>query len=135
MKFSDLTLGQKADLKKIFTKENVLTFAELSGDHNLIHISEEFAATTIFKKPIVHGMLVASLISRTIAEKLPGVGSIYMNQVMNFKLPVYYGDEITCVVEIIELKPEKNIVSLSTNCLNQNGKVVIEGSAIIKKID
>ncbi len=135
MKYSELTLGQQARLTKVFTREMVLAFAELSGDHNLIHISEDYAAGTLFKKPIVHGMLVASLISRTIAEKLPGVGSIYMNQTLSFKLPVFFQDQITCQIEVTGLNPAKKMVTLSTLCLNQNGQIVIEGTALIKKME
>ena len=109
-------------------------FAELSEDKNPVHLDYEYAAQTIFKKPIVHGMFVASQISNLIANKLPGPGSIYKSQSLSFKRPVYYGDKIKCEAEVILIVPEKKILELKTICSNEYGDIVIEGTAVIKLI-
>jgi len=125
-------IGEKAESKKVYSTISVIAFAELSGDLNPVHLNVDYASTTIFQKPIVHGIFVASQISELIANSLPGPGSIYINQTLSFKNPVYHGDEITCTVEVISRKEEKNIVELSTVCTNKIGKVIIDGIAIIK---
>lgn len=125
-------IGKRVESKKIYTTTSVKAFAELSGDFNPIHLDEKYASSTLFKKPIVHGIFIASQISELIANKLPGAGSIYLNQTLTFKNPVYHGDEITCIIEVISRNEEKNIVELSTTCINYIGEVIIEGIAIIK---
>jgi len=127
-------IGQSAMLSKIFTSADVIEFSKLSLDTNPIHLDIEHARNTIFKKPIVHGYLSGSLISAVIANHLPGPGSIYLNQVMNFKSPVYHGEEISAVVTIRDIKHEKSIIYLDTNCYNKNQDLVIEGTAVIKII-
>lgn len=123
--------GRKETISKIFSDEDVRRFAELSLDVNPVHLDEHYAKQSIFGKRIVHGFLVGSLISAVIGNKLPGFGSIYLKQEMNFKKPVFIDDEITAEVEIMEeIKP--SIYRALTRCLNQNGDVVIDGFAIIK---
>jgi len=128
----EYNIGDKAVNYKTYTAEIVASFAELSGDQNPVHLDYEYAAQTIFKKPIVHGMLVASQISNLIANKLPGPGSIYKSQSLTFKRPVYYNDTIKCEAEIVLIVAEKKIIELKTICLNANEEVVIEGIAVIK---
>jgi 3-hydroxybutyryl-CoA dehydratase len=124
--------GDKATTKKAFTAKDVELFAELSTDKNPIHLDDAYSATTIFKQRIVHGSLVSSLISAVLGNKMPGNGSIYLSQTVNFKRPVFLNDEVTCVVEIMEILTEKSIYKLSTNCYNSNNEIVIEGNAVIK---
>jgi acyl dehydratase len=126
-----IEVGQSATLKRVLTQDDVQVFANLSGDKNPIHIDPEFAATTIFKKPIVHGMLSASLISTALAMKLPGEGSIYMSQNLNFKLPVYVGEEVTVVLTITNVRTDKPIVTVQTQVLNSKQRAVIEGEAVL----
>jgi acyl dehydratase len=126
------SVGDKAIVKKVFTAEEVELFAVLSTDKNPVHLDDTYSATTIFKKRIVHGFLVGSLISAVLGNKMPGNGSIYLSQTMNFKRPVYLNDEVTCIVEIMEIIPEKSIYKLNTNCYNSNNEIVIEGNAVIK---
>lgn len=128
----EYNIGDKAVNYKTYTSDTVSSFAELSEDKNPIHLDYEFAAQTIFKKPIVHGMFVASQISNLIANKLPGPGSIYKSQSLTFKRPVYYDDTIKCEAEIISIVTEKKIIELKTVCSNANNEVVIEGIAVIK---
>ena len=129
-----IAVGDKASSSKTYTMADVKMFAELSGDINPVHLDAEFAKTTLFKKPIVHGIFVAGQISALIANELPGPGSIYLHQELNFLVPVYHDDTIECVVEVSGLKPEKNIIFLDTYALNQDNVKVIGGKAIIKLV-
>lgn len=126
-----LELGQKASFTKTLTESDVYTFAGVSGDLNPAHINEEHCKTTMFKTRIVHGMLVGSLISTVFGMQLPGPGSIFMENNCRFKKPVFINDTITAEVEVSELLVEKNIVKFVTRCINQNGDVVIEGTAVL----
>jgi 3-hydroxybutyryl-CoA dehydratase len=127
-------IGEKRTSVVTYSTEKVETFAKLSGDENPIHLNEDFAKESLFGGRIVHGILVASQISALIANELPGPGSVYLNQELKFVNPVYHGDEITCIVEVIELKEDKNIIFLQTLCKNKNNMEVIIGKAIIKKV-
>ncbi len=91
--FEDLSVGMEASYKKMITDKDILAFAELSGDVNPVHLSDDFAASTIFKRRIAHGFLTGSLFSTVLGTKLPGPGCIYLSQNMKFKAPVYIGDE------------------------------------------
>ena len=127
-----LKVGDKALLSKAFTEEEVFRFAAISTDMNPLHLDKEFGRSSIFGHRIVHGILVASLFSGLMGMELPGPGSIYLGQSLNFKAPVAIGEEITASVEIIKIREDKPIVTLRTVCVNGAGKVVIEGEAVIK---
>lgn len=132
MKFGDLYVGQKATLQKTYTAADVTLFAGISCDVNPLHMSEEFAKDTMFGKRIVHGILTCGLISAVLANKLPGAGTVYLGQEVRFTAPVFLGDDVRAEVEVIELREDKKIVKLSTNCYNQDGKQVISGVATVK---
>lgn len=131
-KYSDLHIGQFAEVTHTITEEDIQTFGDLSGDYNPLHFDEEWAKTTVFNGRIAHGLLTASFISTVIGMKLPGPGTIYLGQSMNFMGPVRIGDTITARVEVASLNDEKQRVTLKTLCTNQNQEVVIEGDALIK---
>ena len=131
-KYSDLHIGQFAEVTHTITEEDIQTFGDLSGDYNPLHFDEEWAKTTVFNGRIAHGLLTASFISAAIGMKLPGPGTIYLGQSMNFMGPVRIGDTITARVEVASLNDEKHRVTLKTLCTNQNQEVVIEGEAVIK---
>jgi acyl dehydratase len=124
-------VGEKAALRRTITNEMVVAYADLVGDHNPVHLDEAFAATTRFGRRIAHGMLVAGLISTVIASDLPGPGTVYLSQTLQFKAPVYLGDTITVTVEVVKARKDKPIVTLTTVCTNQDGKTVIEGEAVV----
>ncbi|MCB9135421.1 MAG: MaoC family dehydratase [Anaerolineales bacterium] len=128
---SQLTPGQKTTLTKTFTEADVIAFADASGDHNPVHLDETYAQTTRFGKRIAHGMLVAGLISAVLGTQLPGPGTIYLGQELSFKAPVFLGDTITAVVEVANVREGKPIATLTTNCYNQDGTLVIEGKATV----
>lgn len=129
---SKFQIGQKASLEKTFTDEDVRTFASISLDKNPVHLNEEYAKKTMFKGRIVHGFLTGSLISAIIGTILPGEGTIYLNQTMNFRKPVRIGEKIRATVEIVGIREDKNILTLNTYCENERGEMLIEGSAIVK---
>lgn len=133
MRFEDLKVGMKDSVTKTITEADVILYAGLTLDINPAHLNEEYAKTTMFKHRIAHGMLTAGLVSAVLGTKLPGEGSIYMGQELMFTAPVYFGDTITATAEIIELVPVKNRVILSTTCTNQEGKIVLKGTAKIMK--
>jgi 3-hydroxybutyryl-CoA dehydratase len=109
-------------------------FACITGDFNPLHVNEDYAKTTIFKGRIAHGILTAGLISAALGTKLPGPGSIYLSQTLKFKAPVKIGDTITAEIEVVEKIEEKSNVRLKTICKNQEGRVVIDGEAIVKVV-
>jgi len=127
-----LRIGDKAELSKAFTEEEVFRFAELSADKNPLHLDKDFGRASIFSQRIVHGMLVASLFSGLIGMQLPGEGSIYLGQTLAFKAPVAIGEQVTATVEIIKIREDKPIVTLRTLCIDSGGKVLIEGEAVVK---
>jgi 3-hydroxybutyryl-CoA dehydratase len=107
-------------------------FAGVSGDFNPAHVDEEYAKKTFFKTRIAHGMLSAGFISAVLAHKLPGPGTIYLRQELDFTAPVKIGDTITATAEVIDIDRENKQVTLKTVCTNQKDKVVINGTAVVK---
>lgn len=128
---NDLKVGQKSSFTKSISETDVYLFAGISGDINPAHINEEYAKGTFFKKRIAHGILSGALISAVIGVQLPGPGTIYSSQSLNFLAPVYFGDTITSTVEVKEVIKEKNRAVLTTVCTNQDGIVVTKGEAIV----
>lgn len=124
--------GSKASICKAFSEADVQSFAALSGDFNPIHIDPDYAQTTIFGQRIVHGMLVSSLFSGLLAERIPGPGSIYLGQTFKYQKPVFFDQEITATVEVLHVREDKPIVTMSTVCTNPQGEVVISGEAVLK---
>lgn len=122
-------VGQKAEASKCFTMEEVRQFADLSGDNNPLHVDEEYAEKGRFGRCVVHGILVSGLISKVLGTQLPGKGSIYLEQNLSFRKPVYVGDTVTARVQITEILQEKKIIALETNVYNQEEKCVILGTA------
>ena len=130
MKFDEIKIGDQASITKVITEEMIKTFAEISGDTNPVHLDEEYAKESIFGERIAHGILVTGLISNVMGCQLPGYGSIYISQTVQFLRPVKIGDEITATIEIIDKDEKKGTVKCSTICKNQNNKMVIKGEAV-----
>lgn len=126
----DLKVGMRESFEKTFTEKDVEQFAELSGDVNPVHLNDDFAATTMFKKRIVHGALTGSLISTVLGTKLPGPGAIFISQTMKFLAPVYMNDTVCAEVEILEINEEKRRVVFKVQCL-VGEKAVLKGEAVI----
>ena len=129
----DYTVGERSEVSKTISETDIYTFAEISGDFNPVHVDKIAAENSVFGRQVAHGILVGSLLSNVIGMKLPGPGTIYMEQDLKFKIPVYIGDTVTAKVEIAEIiNDTKNILRLSTQVINQNNELVIDGFAVVK---
>lgn len=124
----DMHIGQTASYTKTITDQDIRLFAVISGDDNPVHLDDAYAALTMFKGRIAHGMLGASLISTVLGTKLPGPGCIYLDQTLSFKSPVRIGDEVEASVTVKELQGRR--VRLACAC-RVGDKVVIEGEALV----
>lgn len=129
----NLKIGDSESMSKTISEYDVYSYAGITGDFNPAHINEEFAKGTAFETRIAHGMLGVGLISAVLGTKIPGPGSIYLGQDVQFKKPVKIGDTITAVAKIIEIedKGKFHIVQFKTTCFNQQGDIVIDGIAKI----
>ena len=130
MTYNELNIGDSAFFEKTISETDVYSFAGITGDFNPAHINKTHAENSRFGQRIAHGMLSGSLFSTVIGMKLPGEGTIYLGQTLEFKAPVYFGDTIKASVTISE-KLEKGRVKLKCSAINQDGTVVIEGEALV----
>ncbi len=128
--FEDLAVGMRETLRKSVGIEDVIRFAELSGDHNPIHLSEHFARKTRFGERIVHGLCTASLISAVIGMRLPGPGAIYVSQTLNFRGPVKIGDVVEVSVEVMELVEKGRRARLLCEC-RVDAQLVLDGEGVL----
>lgn len=128
--FDKLQIGMNEFIEYDVTDKKIKAFAEVSGDYNPIHINECYASNSRYKKRIAHGFMSSSLFSGIFGTKLPGIGSIYVSQTLFFRRPVYIGDTVKVLVEVIRLNQEKKKVYFKTECI-VNKKVVIHGEAEI----
>jgi len=126
----DMEEGMTASLTRTFGEAEVEAFARITGDANPAHLDADFAATTPFKRPVVHGMLTASLISAVLGTRLPGRGAIYVSQGISFRRPVFPGEEVTAEVEITGIDRRRRRVTLATRCLVA-GREVLRGEAVV----
>ena len=126
-----LHVGQTAQFGKTISESDIYLYAGITGDQNPAHINESYARETFFKTRIAHGMLCAGLISTVLGNRLPGYGTIYIRQELNFLAPVRIGDTVTARVEVVEIISAKNRVRLKTDCINQDGILVIDGEALV----
>jgi 3-hydroxybutyryl-CoA dehydratase len=128
---AQLKVGDSAEFAKTVSESDVYLYAGITGDFNPAHVNEAYAQKTFFKTRIAHGMLTAGFISAILANQLPGPGTIYIRQELNFLAPVRMGDTVTARVEIIEINAEKNRVKVKTTCSNQEGTQILDGEALI----
>jgi 3-oxoacyl-[acyl-carrier protein] reductase len=134
-KYYEINVGDKETLTHTITKTDIEKFVQLTGDDNLLHVDENFASKTQFKKPVVHGMLGASFISTIIGTKLPGDGALWFSQSLEFLLPVRIGDVLTIVAEVLRKHEKEQIIELKTEIYNQNRQIVTKGIAKVKVIE
>lgn len=127
----ELKVGDAAEFAKTISEADIYQYAGITGDFNPAHINEEYAKNTFFKTRIAHGMLSAGFISTVIGTRLPGPGTIYVRQEVNFLAPVHIGDTVTARVEVSEILTEKKRVILKTTCANQDGTVLMDGVATV----
>lgn len=128
----ELEVGQSASMSKTVTEADVILFAGVTGDFNPAHVDEEYAKESMFKGRIAHGMMSAGFISAVLAMKLPGPGTIYLGQSLQFKAPVRIGDTVTATVTVTDINVEKKIVKLDTVC-TVAGKPVVKGDCTMMK--
>lgn len=126
-------VGERAEFSKTISESDVYLFAGITGDMNPVHVNEVEASQSFAKKRIVHGALVSGMISTVIGMKLPGPGTVYMEQDSKFIRPVFLGDTIKAVVEVLEImNARKGILKLNTIVTNQNDETVLTGFAVVK---
>jgi len=125
-------VGHRASFSKTVTEEDVVGFARVTGDDQRLHLDDTFAAKTRFGKRIAHGMLSAGFISAALGTKLaPDSLVVYLSQLLRFRRPVSIGDTITADCEVTAVDEEKRTVTVRTDCVNQDGDVVVTGEASV----
>lgn len=129
--FEQINLGDSASFTKTIGESDVYLFAGITGDLNPAHVNAVAAADGMFKQRIAHGMLTGSFISTVLAMQLPGPGTIYVGQNLQFRGPVFIGDTITARVEAAEKLDQRKWVKFKTTITNQDGKLVVDGEATV----
>jgi len=133
MYFEELAVGQSAETVRVVTHDDIVAFAQVSGDRNAVHLDAEYAARSAFKGVIAHGMLSASFISGVLGTKLPGEGTIYTSQSLRFLAPVRPGDTVVTCVTVKEIRPTAKsrgeVLCLTTSRVGE--VIVIEGEATV----
>lgn len=128
-------IGDQFAVTRTISDELIRSFAELSGDHNPIHLDEEFASNTRFGRRIAHGMLSGALISSVLGNKFAQESIVYLSQTMRFVAPVFVGDTITVTATVASIREDKPIVTVTTVCSNQNGETTMTGEAAVMFLD
>ena len=126
-----MRIGQTARRTRIVTKRDIELFTEMTGDRNPLHYDEELATASRFGGIIVQGGVTSGLLNALVAEDLPGPGSVFLHVDWSFRAPVKPGDTITAEAEVIDLRADKPICTLRTTITNQDGTVVLEGTALV----
>jgi len=127
----EFAVGQTYTFSEVVDDKLVRGFADVTGDHNPIHVDDEFAKKTKFGQRIAHGGILFGIISRALAMEMPGPGTVYLSQLVNFRAPVFINDKVTLEVKITELLP-KNGGKISTVIKKESGQVVMDGEATVK---
>jgi len=127
---NEIKIGMMASYSQTITDTDIKLFSGISGDKNPVHMSDEYAEKSRFKKRIAHGLLSASFFSSLFGTKLPGEGCVYVSQNLNFKRPVYIGDTVTASITVTSIDILKSRVFFNTECKVKN-KIVIDGTAEI----
>ena len=128
--FEDLEVGMEASFAKTVSEADIVAFAEVTGDKNPVHLDAAYAAKTIFKEPIAHGMLTAGYISAVFGMELPGPGAIYVSQTLNFRAPVRQGDRVVAKVRVMELYPAKRRARFECTC-SIGDKIVLDRKSVV----
>lgn len=126
-----LTPGQRASFRKTITEADVVLFGCVTGDLNPLHVDDLAARESRFGRRIAHGMMAAGLISAVLGMQLPGPGTIYLSQTLHFRNPIFIGDTVTTMVEVVKTRPDKPIVTLRTTVIDQDGRLLVEGESVV----
>jgi acyl dehydratase len=127
----DIAVGQSDSIRRTITEADIVLFAGLTGDLNPVHMDELAARESRFGRRIAHGMLAAGLISSVLGMRLPGPGTVYMKQSLNFRKPIFINDTVTATVEVAAIREDKPIATLKTTVTNQDGEVCVDGEAVV----
>jgi acyl dehydratase len=128
-KFDEISIGDKKKFTEKIDDDKLQDFAKLSGDFNPLHMDEEYARTTKFKKRVCHGMFLASFFSKLVGMHLPGKNALYFSQDLNFQSPCYLGDQITVEGEVLDKSDSTRIITIKTSIYNQDGSCLVDGTA------
>jgi 3-hydroxybutyryl-CoA dehydratase len=135
MRFEELQVGMAAERTRVVDDALVRRYADLTEDHNPVHVDEAAAAKTMFGARVAHGMLSGGFVSAVIGMDLPGAGAIWLKQEMRFTRPVMIGDTVTTRVEVLEVLPAKRRARLRTTCRNQRGETTLDGEALVQMME
>jgi acyl dehydratase len=124
-----IQVGQRASRSITLTAEHVRKYSEISGDYNPLHYDETFASNTRFGRLVVQGGLTTGLLHALVAMDLPGPGSVFLSQNWKFTAPVFIGDTITAVAEVVTVHESKPVTGLRIQVTRQTGETVLEGDA------
>ena len=127
----NIKVGDRFTKERLVTDELVRAFAEISGDHNPIHIDEDFAKTTRFGRRIAHGMLSGAFISAVLGYEFAERKIVYLSQTMRFTAPVFVGDTVTTTATVTHIREDKPIVTIETVCTKQTGEMTLQGEAVV----
>jgi acyl dehydratase len=123
-------VGQKAEMSRKVSAQDIELFTALSGDRNPLHYDEQFARATRFGEIVVQGGVTSAILNAVVAEELPGPGTVFLHVDWNFVAPVRPGDTITGAVEVVHVRADKPITELKTTVTRDDGTVVLEGKAV-----
>jgi acyl dehydratase len=133
--FEEISIGKTFKLSHTVTLEDVMSFAKLTGDYNPLHVDSSFAERTTFGKQVVHGMLTASFVSTIIGMLIPGPGSLWLSQTIQFSKPTFIGDDITVIAKVKAKSNSTRTISLEINIFNQNKEKLISGESTVRMLD
>jgi len=134
MSIDELTIGMRVEKKYLISHEDAIKFSEMSGDWNPAHHDKEYAEQSIFKQRVAHGMFSVIQFSGLLGMDLPGLGTLWLKQSVEFLKPAFFGNEYTAVVEVIAIELDTNTVTFSTECFDQEGHKIITGEGVVKPI-
>lgn len=135
LSFGELKIGQNFSFKHRVLQEDVEAFATLSGDFNPLHVNKEFAANTQFRRPVVHGIFTASLVSRLVGMHLPGPGALWISQSFEFKGPAFVGDELTISAKLMKISQSVKIATISVSVVNQKNEIILDGTGRVTLLE
>lgn len=134
LSIDELSIGMRAEKTYSIAHDDAVRFSEMSGDWNPAHHNEDYAAQSIFKQRVAHGMFSVVQFSGLLGMDLPGLGTLWTKQSVEFLRPAFFGKEYRVVVEVTSIDLEKNTVTLSTECFDEEGKKIITGEGQVKPI-
>jgi len=132
LRFEDIQVGDRASFRHQITQDDIERFAALSGDRNPLHLDATYAQTTEFTRPIVHGMLLASLLSRLVGMYLPGRRALYLSQSLDFASPVYSGEQVEVIGWVQQKNEAMRVLVLRTEIYAPPQRLAVRGKAHVK---